>query len=134
MADLANPQIVDTISIENLKTIAGNSASVQAGLNTIVGSSMGMAVQNAVNAQQLAQLNAISAQQRVNVIAEAATVVEVNKLLNMDTEEANSILRTNTGNSSAETMTQLLAALNSGAQGVKAAANTPPVGVAPSPA
>ena len=111
----ANEQIVDTVSIENLKTIAGASAAAHASLAHVAAQAIGLAMQNAVT-DQASQ----------NAIKTAATTVAVNKLLNMDAAEALAVVKANTGNDVASQMQALLAALNSGQQGVKSAQTTPP--------
>jgi len=111
----ANEQIVDTLSIENLKTVGGASAAAHAGLAQVAAQSLGLAMQNAVTNQQ-----------SLNAINQAATTVAVNKLLNMDAAEALAVVKANTGNDLASQMQALLAALNGGQQGVKSAQTTPP--------
>lgn len=112
----ANEQIVDTISIENLKTVGAAGAGAQAQLGTIIAASMGMSVQNAV-----------SAQQRREVIADAAMTSAVNLLLNIDPVEALSLVKGNTGNDVSSQLLSQLAALSSGQIASKVAGNTPPV-------
>lgn len=112
----ATDQIVETISIENLKTIAGASAAAQAQLSSLIAPSIALAVQNAV-----------ANQQQMNSIDRAATGAIVNKLIHMDTEEASAIVKTNTGNDVSSQLQSLLASLSSGQVGSKIAGNTPPV-------
>lgn len=60
-------------------------------------------------------------------IRRAATASAVKGLLEVDPIEAISTLKALSGNDSAQGLATLLAALNSGQQGVKAAQTTPPV-------
>lgn len=111
-----NEQVVDSVTISNVKTIA-ESGSFYA--------QMGFA--NAVANQQQAQQNALSHQQAMNQISQAATGAIVKSLIEVDPSQSVSESKLLTGNDLASTLAQLLSALNSGQQGVKAAGNTPPV-------
>lgn len=111
-----NEQVTDAVTQSNVKTIAEAPAESQALLSKMMASAAGLAMQNAV-----------AHQQQMNAISQAATTVAVNKLLNMDPSEALSLVKANSGNDVAQQMQQLLAALNSGQQGVKSAQTTPPV-------
>lgn len=110
-----NEQVVDVITIENAKNIGGASSVAMAGLYQTAAQSLGLAMQNAV-----------ANQQQMNAINQAATTGAVNLLLHMDPAEALATVKANTGNDVAAQMQALLAALNSGQQGVKSAVTTPP--------
>ena len=88
---------------------------------------MGMVYQSMAQATALAAQNAVSGQQRMQSISEAATTAAVDKLLHADPVEAVALNKIMTGNDVAAQMQSLLAALNSGQQGVKSAQTTPPV-------
>jgi len=77
--------------------------------------------------QSIAMSNAVSHQNRMNIVAEAATATAVNVLLNMDPSQAVSEQKVLSGNDLAQQLSALLTALNSGQQGVKSAQTTPPV-------
>ena len=110
-----NEQIVDVLSIENAKNVAGASSVAMAGLYQVAGQALGLAMQNAVaNQQQMDAVNRI------------ATTQAMNLLMNLDPAEALATVKANTGNDVASQMQALLAALNSGQQGVKSAVTTPP--------
>lgn len=74
----------------------------------------------------LAMGDAVAHQRNTNAIREAALGSILKKLTEMDSEEAISILKSTSGNEVASQMANLLAALNSGQQGVKSAQTTPP--------
>lgn len=111
-----NEQVVDSITTGNVKTI-GEAGSFY--------TQMGFA--NAVANQQQAQQNALSHQQAMNAISQAATGAIVKSLIEVDPSQSVSENKLLTGNDTAAMLANLLAALNSGQQGVKAAGNTPPV-------
>ena len=64
---------------------------------------------------------------RMNIIAESAIGNITKGLTEVDPTQAASVLKTLSGNDLAQSLGQLLAALNSGQQGVKSAQTTPPV-------
>jgi len=70
--------------------------------------------------------NQVAHQGRMNIVAEAAIGSIVKKLTEIDAAEAVSVLKATSGNEVASQLSALLAALNSGGQGVKAMGNTPP--------
>jgi len=111
-------QIIDSIAIDNVKTIAGAPA---------VNSSFyqGLAMGNAVHNQNLSQQNAIAEQNAMSV----ARLALAKQLTEVDPSESIATNKLLTGNDVASQMQSLLAALNSGAQGVKAQAITPPTSV-----
>ncbi len=116
MADVVNPQITDAVATDNVKTVAGSGAEAQAMLSKALASSLGM----------LLNETAASAGRR-SAMADQAMGAVLNKMVSMDPSEAIATSKAMTGNDVATTMTQLLAALNSGQQGVKSAQTTPPV-------
>jgi len=116
MPDVVNPQAVDAVTLSNVKTIAETGAAANANLAQMAANAAGLAVQNAV-----------AQQQQMNQIGNALTTQAVNLLLNIDPAEAIAASKAMTGNDTAATISNLLAALNSGQQGVKSAGNTPPV-------
>ena len=104
-------QILDAVAVENVKSIAGGSAFYH-----------NLAMANAVQHQNLAQQNAIAEQAALGV----ARLAAIKTLVETDPSEAMSTQKMMTGNDVANTMQSLLAALNSGGQGVKAMQTTPP--------
>jgi len=108
--------IIQSIAIDNVKTIAAGPA---------VNSQFyqGLAMGNAVHNQNLSQQNAIAEQNAMGV----ARLATVKQLIEVDPTESVAVNKLMTGNDVASQMQSLLAALNSGAQGVKAQVVTPPV-------
>ena len=104
------------IAIDNVKTIAAAPA---------VNSSFyqGLAMGNAVHNQNLSQQNAIAEQNAMGV----ARLATVKQLIEVDPTESVAVNKMMTGNDVASQMQSLLAALNSGTQGVKATVITPPL-------
>lgn len=98
-------QIVDAVASTNLKNV-GEAPAFYSGL------AMG---------------NAVSHQNAMQQISLAATGAIVKQLTEVDPAEAVAVLKATSGNEVATSMAQLLAALNSGQQGTKAAQTTPPV-------
>lgn len=111
-----NEQITDSVTQANTKNLGDAPAEAIAMLYQASAHSLALAMQNAVKNQQ-----------NMAAIHDAVTTIAVNKLLNMDPSEAISLVKSMSGNDVAAQMQQLLAALNSGQQGVKAAQTTPPV-------
>ena len=104
--------IIDSVAIDNVKSIAGGSAFYA-----------NLAMANAVQHQNLTQQNAIAEQAALGV----ARLVAVKGLVETDPAEAVATNKMMTGNDVASSMQSLLAALNSGGQGVKSMQTTPPV-------
>jgi hypothetical protein len=104
-------QIVDSVAIDNVKSIAGGSAFYS-----------NLAMANAVHHQALAQANAISEQNAMGV----ARLSAVKQLVEVDPAQSVALNKIMTGNDVAAQMQALLAALNSGQQGTKSAQTTPP--------
>lgn len=100
-----NEQIVDSVSASNLKTLGDGPAFYT----------------------NLAYGDAVAHQRAMNTIREASVGTIVDKLVNADPAEAMAVLKMTTGDSVAAQMQALLAALNSGQQGVKSAQTVPPV-------
>lgn len=122
-----NPQVVDSVTTDNIKTIA------EAGAHSIA-----VAMQNLVSFQQVSNSNLLAIQNAAqqSVLAQtqaltnlmmATTGAIVKNLLEVDPGEAISVQKELSGNDTAQMLAQLLAALNSGQQGVKSAQTTPPV-------
>lgn len=100
-----NESVVDAVSINNVKTLG----------------------EAAAHSTALAFENAVSHQNRMNIIAESAVGNIVKNLTEVDPAQAVAILKATSGNEVAATIAQLAAALSSGQQGTKAAQTTPPV-------
>lgn len=116
MAEVVNPQITDAVSTDNVKTVAGSGAEAQAMISKALASSLGILVSEAT-----------ASSGRRAAMADQAMGAVLNKMVTMDPNEAIAISKAMTGNDTAQMMTQLLAALNSGQQSVKSAQTTPPV-------
>ena len=116
MPDVADPQIKDTLSVENLKTIAGSSASAQAKIEQAAAAALGMLLSDAA-----------AASSRRNNLADAAMGQAMIAMTQTDPSEAISTAKMMSGNDLAQTLAQLLAAVNTGTQSTKSAGNTPPV-------
>ena len=101
MPDALNAQITDTLSTVNAKAVAEKGA---------VLSNMGL--ENAVNAQQLATNNSLTAQKRLDGILESAM---------------GQVIRTINESDLADQLSQLNAALSANQQQNKVAGVTPPV-------
>ena len=97
--------IVESVAIDNVKTVAGGPAFYS----------------------NLAMGNSVSHQQGMNAILTAAVGSVVKGLTEIDPSEAASISRTLTGHDTAAGITALLGALQSGQVGTKIAQSTPPV-------
>lgn len=79
----ADPKVVDTLSIEDMKTTGAAGASAIA-----------LSIQNSVANQQRQQDNATTASARLNDIANTATGVLLKRLAELDPIEAGSIKKT----------------------------------------
>lgn len=109
MADVLDPQIKDTATAVNAKCAMEAPTLLQHRFSEL------MAHEAAANFSAMNQLR------------QAATAKGVEMLLTTSPQEATSASKILTGNDVASQMQALLAALNSGQQGVKAAQTTPPV-------
>lgn len=99
-----NEQVVDSLTIENLKNVAGAGA-FYAGL---------------------AMRDAVDHSRRINAISEAALGAVIKGLIEIDPAEALSQVKALTGDDAASRVISALTALGYGQQGVKAAQTTPP--------
>jgi len=104
-------QIVDSVAIANVKAVAEGGAFYS-----------NLAMANAVQHQNLSQQNAVAEQAATGVVRLSA----LKGIVETDPIQAMAINKMMTGNDTASQMQALLAALNSGGQGVKAVAVTPP--------
>lgn len=111
-----DPKVIDAVTVNNVKTI-GEVASV----------SMGLAIQNAVANQQLAQQNAVASAHRLNELANHATGVLLKRIAEVDVVEAAATVKAGQSGDLSSLMTNLNAALASIQQAVKTAVTTPPV-------
>jgi hypothetical protein len=114
MADKVDPQVIDSVTIDNAKNIAGASSVAMATLYQVAASASGLAIQNAVSAQQ----NAIA-------ISQAATTCAINILLHVDPKEAAALSTLKNADMPSE-MLSILAALSANQQGAKVGQSTPP--------
>lgn len=115
MADVVNPQVMDALTSDNVKTI-GESGSFYTAL----------AFQNAVQNQQIANLNAVTHQQAINTILAAAVGTIVKVLTEVDPTQAMSEQVLLTGNRVAEMVANLNAGIAAIQQLLKGAQTTPP--------
>lgn len=83
-------------------------------------------------AQALAAQNAVSQQQQMNSISNAATASMVDRLIHVDPAESIALTKIMSGHDQAGNITALLSALSTGQIGGKVAMTTPPV-TAPAP-
>ena len=116
MADVVNPQVIDSVTTDNVKTVAAAGSEAQATMSKAVSTAVGILVNDAV-----------ASSSRRNNIADMAMAAAVKDLVTVDPQEAISIAKTMTGNDLAQQLAQLLSAINSGQQSVKSAETTPPV-------
>lgn len=110
-----NEEIVSSIAIANLKTVAEQPALLS-----------NIALSNQIFNQNMSQQNSL-AEQNAMGIARLAAVKSMTEFNPMDPSQARSEQHALTGDSVASQMQALLAALNSGGQGVKSLSVTPPV-------
>lgn len=112
MADTAE----DSVVLANTKNLGDAPAMAMSTLYQGMAQAAVLAAQNAVanQANQMAQNN-------------AATVMGVNKLLNLDPTESVSLLKSMSGNDLAQQLAQLVSGLAAGQEASKNAGNTPPV-------
>lgn len=109
----ASSQIVDTVSIENLKTIAGSSAFAMAQLASMSAQVLGMQMQNAA-----------SHQNRINAISEAHLAKTLNTFSSVDPQEAVATAKLFKGESDSA-IASLIAQTAAGHQTAKVAQSTP---------
>ena len=110
-----NPDIVESIAIANLKTVSEQPSLLS-----------NLALSNQIFNQNMAQQNALADQNAMSV-ARLTAVKSMAEFNPLDASQARSTQHVLTGDSVAQQMQALLAALNSGGQGVKAMVMTPPV-------
>ncbi len=115
MPDAANPQVVDTISTTNLKTLAEGTAFATNNVHQMAAQTIGLAMQNAVTTQQ-----------RMNDVGVQASQGFTNNMHNLDLKEASAIA-TVKGTDLANIAAQLGAAIAALQNYSKTAGNTPPV-------
>ena len=101
----ADQGLIDAVADANIKTLAESTSFWMA-------QSMG---------------NHVQSQNRLQILAETAMAKSIELLQNISMSEATAENKIATGNDVASQMQALLAALNSGGQGVKAMGLTPPV-------
>jgi len=108
MADVLDPQIKDTATAVNAKSAMEEPTLLNHRITELVAN------------------EAAAHWSAMNQIRAAATTKAVELLLTADASEAAALSKILTGNDVASQMQALLAALNSGQQGVKSAQTTPP--------
>lgn len=121
MAEI-DPSITQSVSEDNLKNIAGNPANSHALLMSAAAAAQATIMQAAaVTFQDL-----VAAAARRNQVADAAVAQAIKGFNEMDPQQA---LALSKGLSAdlPDVLASLLAALNSGQQGVKSSQTTPPV-------
>lgn len=111
-----NPEIVEALAIANMKTVAEQPALLA-----------NIGLSNQIFNQNLQQQSAMAEMQAMG-IARLSAVKSLSEYNPMDPSQARSEQHALTGDSVASQMQALLAALNSGGQGVKSLTVTPPVG------
>lgn len=109
----SNSQVVDTISIENLKTVAGASAFAMAQVFQAQSQALGMQFQNAT-----------SHQNRLNLLAEAYVGRALTEAASVDPAEAVATAKLFKGESDSSLLS-LLTALSGGQIGAKIGQSTP---------
>jgi hypothetical protein len=103
MPDTPDPALVQSVANDNTKTVAGQPALLA----------------------NLSLQNLVAHQQRLQLIAEAATGNVVKNLSELDPAQAAAVLKTTQGDMGAQ-LQALLTALASGQQSAKVAQTTPP--------
>lgn len=127
MPDALNPQVVDSVTTDNIKTIAEAGAHAMATAMQNLAAFQQASNSNILAIQQAAQQSLVAQTNAMTNLLMATTGAIVKNLLEVDPGEAISVQKELSGNDTAQMLAQLLAALNSGQQGVKSAGNTPPV-------
>ena|SRR5215831_5169448 len=115
MADVVNPQIVDSVTMDNAKMVAGAGADAQASLARVVTSALGILVQDSV-----------ASAARRNNMADAAMATVLKSMSEIDPTEAVSTAKTLTS-TLPDVLAQLGAAIAAIQQITKEAQTTPPV-------
>lgn len=106
MPDVVSPQVVDSLTIDNVKTVAATLAAANANLAQMAAHAAGTSIQNLT-----------SMQNQQNQLGAAAMVQGINKLLNIDVEEAASVNKVMTGNDLAQVIQSLTTVLKGGVYG-----------------
>lgn len=115
MPDVLDPQIKDTLAIENAKTIAGGSAFAT-----------NLALQGFAQAASLAAQNAVQTQQQMNQVGVNAATLGTKNMHEMDAVQAHSLAKLG-GSDNANVIAQLGSVVAALQQIVKTAQTTPPV-------
>lgn len=111
-----SPEVIQSVADVNEKNLGDAPAVAVASL-----------YQGYAQAAVIAAQNLVTQQQQFNAISNALTAKVAEMLATNDPLEALGAVKALSGNDVAAQMQALLAALNSGQQGVKSAGNTPPV-------
>jgi len=114
MADQVNQQVVDSVTIDNVKMIAGAGAEGQASLARVVSSALGILVNDSV-----------ASAGRRNAMADAAMATVLKGMSELDPTEAVSVAKT-LSSTLPEVLAQLGTAVAALQQIVKTAETTPP--------
>lgn len=125
MADptLVNGQVTDSVTQTNVKILADAPGQALGTLYQIMAQTVGAGIQNAS-----------AAQQNMTSLSQAATTQGINLLFSMDPAAAAvSTQEILSGNSLAQSLAELQAALGAGLQGSVTAGNTPVVPTPPAP-
>src|SRR5215831_9966526 len=109
-----NEQAVDSITIDNVKTVAGAGAESQASLARVVSSALGILVQDSV-----------ASAGRRNAMADAAMATVLKSMSEIDPQEAVSVAKT-LSSTLPEVLAQLGSAVAALQQIMKGAQTTPP--------
>jgi hypothetical protein len=116
MADVVNPQVVDSITVDNVKAIAGAGAEAEAVINKVLSAQIGILIGDTV----------ASAGRRSN-IADAAMAQVLNTMSSVDPEQAISVAKElSAGTDLPSILAQLGSALGALQQFSKVAQTTPP--------
>jgi hypothetical protein len=116
MADVVNPQVVDSVTVDNVKAIAGAGAEAEAVINKVLSSQIGILIGDTV----------ASAGRRSN-IADAAMAQVLNTMSSVDPEQAISVAKElSAGTDLPSILAQLGSALGALQQFSKVAQTTPP--------
>ena len=131
MAESDSPEIIKE-AVEAISLTAINTASTVADTNRKTLGDGPAIAQNMVyaamaQAQALAAQNAVSQQQQMNSISNAATASMVDRLIHVDPMESVAVNKLMTGNDQAASIQALLAALSTGGIGTKNMQTVPPV-------
>jgi hypothetical protein len=116
MADVVNPQVVDSVTIDNVKAIAGAGAEAQATVSKAISNAVAILVNDAA-----------SSAARRNNIADAAMAAVLKDMATIDPSEAVSVAKEmSVGTDLPSILAQLGSVLGSLQQFTKTAQTTPP--------